>query len=294
MQTRKHILMVGAAESALAALVPKLEAFNYGITLVRSPEEALGVETATQFSMVAIDGASTEGASHLVEELKNRTPGLPILWIGPKSGSPPRVNATVEDSAQPDAFQAAASKLLFDDFYPNFVVQSVVAAANQVLATTFNVPVELGEPTLRRSEALPYGFTSIVPFVSKELLGHALVCGEVAHLVALGLELGMAPEEDGERSVARDVAGEIANQFVGRIKITCANLFVGVQIGLPYGIVGNGVLLFQSTQKPSICVTAKDPFGTLLVDFCLERLSVADASNKAEDGFAKAGELILL
>ena len=268
-KTSQHVLIAGPLVDVHAGLPAALKSLDLLVSRATSFEIAhRAVERAHDLSLVVIDGtASPEQAAALSDKVKDLHRRLPVLWIGaaPRSSTPP--DARVAPTATISELEERAKALIIDDLYPPRLVRSFVAACNVALTTMFDCTCELAVPTLSRSAVLPGNVTAFMLMNSDVTSAHLALSSDETTLCALGYRIGFE-ESEGRRRLSVDMASELANQIMGRMKATSEFLEV-LQLSLPYVFAGENVSAFAPTGKPSLTLqlTCNDPKGTLNVDF---------------------------
>lgn len=295
MRTLKFVLIVATDASPLHAVEVPMADLGYRVARATSCEAAVAaIVDAPRLSAVLIDGG-LEGALSVLAEVTNRHGGLPVIWWQQAASRPSfterKPSAIFTGPLDVGEVVARTDRHFCDEFFPPSVVQSFYNAANSVLATTFQVAVDLGEPWTEFSESLPGDAAALIGFGGTEVAGHVLVIGTRAHLAALAREIGL-DEGDGDRRLAIDVLGELSNQIVGQVKASSAKLMGDVQLGLPYVMLGEHIDLHFGTTKPFVRMLVSVAGGDIFVDFALQKLSVTDAS-RLDQGLIAAGELEL-
>lgn len=292
MQARKYILVVAEKDSPLALVAVGLTSFEFRVTLARDEATARGfIENASDISLIAVDGSLVEDASAFLAATRDRHRDLPIMWLDAGDGTEFRGEPPDEMLALPlDAavFSARAKELLFDDFYPKSMVHGLLSAGNAVLSLTFETGVECGEPWLKQTERLPGMVHAYIPFMSDKASGHLITSGDIHVLAALGERIGF-DLEDGERQVAIDMAGEIANQVIGRMK-SLSDVLGDVRMGVPVVWVGMDIAAHFSSDKPNLSVQFETEVGQVHLDFGLHAFS-GEAGE--EDELMEAGDVEL-
>ena len=295
MLARKYVLVIATPDSALAAVAKDLSGFEFRVTLARTEQAGMDfIDNAPDISLVAVDGASVSDPSKFLYRLRDHHRDLPVMWLAdPQNqatfrGEPP--NVMLQTPLDSEAFRTQANALMFDDFYPKTIVHGLLSSGNAVLATGFEVPVECGDPWLKLTERLAGNVHAYIPFMADSALGHLMAGGDLAALAGLGEHLGFDLDE-GARQVAIDVAGEIANQVLGRMKSDCPDALQNVRMGVPIVWVGEAIDAHFSSKKPNLVVEFETQFGAVYLDFGLHAFTAGEGAEEEE--FMAPGDLEL-
>ena len=295
MQTRKYILVVAEPKSSTTDAAKALTGMEFRITVASSAEAALAfIEGNAQLSLVAVDAAIIEDPDDMLRRIRDRHRDLPVVWIRTEDDKrrftvdPP--NAVLIQPLDAATFETRAKALLFEDFFPRAVVHGLLSAGNSVLPLSCETAVEAGEPWLKQTEALEGNVHAYIAFMADGINGHLLTSGDIGVLAKLGERLGFDPD-DGSRQVAIDMAGEIGNQVLGRMKSICGDLLKGVRMGVPVVWVGEGIHAHFSAKKPNLSVQLNSEDGPIFLNFGFLSLQSEDPNAGVPDDFMGAGEL---
>ncbi len=294
MQASKFILLIAPEESPLEKLGPTLKQLDFQVSMVRTVEAGIGfMRRVPQLSLVAVDAKARDVVPEAFWELALVHDDLPIMWLASETDPNPKFGARTPQALfqrplDEDAFVLRAKELLYADFYPSALAQSLVASSNAVMATTFQVPVEVGQPWLKLTGTIPGDVVAFLPFMSDTVVGYVMVSGECDRLAELAQEVGFDPE-DGLRRISQEVVGEVANQVVGRLKTDCQSFLGNVRLGLPLLFAGQEMDIRYSSAKPSLCVDLVSGEARLEVSASVQIVSVDMSSSSFADG----GEVFL-
>lgn len=244
--------MAGPLAGEHARLATTLKSLDFIVSRATSFDVAHhAVEHAHDLALVVIDGTeSHDQAVALARRVKDLHRRLPVMWIGANPSLSPALDACMAASAEASELEERAKALLIDDLYPPSLVRGFVSACNIAVTTTFDCGVECAEPTLSRSSVLPGNVTAFMLMNSDATSAHLAISSDEATLCALGYRIGFDVSE-GKRALSVEMASELANQIMGRMKATSELLEV-LQLSLPYVFTGDNVSVFAPTNKPSL------------------------------------------
>lgn len=297
MKARKHVLVVAADAAPLCEAARTLEPEEFDLIRATTAVEAkLLLESNAQLSLMAVDRSLIDDHDEFLRNARDHHKSLPVLWTRPGDAKirfavePP--NAYLDEPFDAAMFREKTRSLIVDDSFPRQVVHGLLSAGNAVLATTCEVAVEAGEPWLKQTGALEGDVHAYISFFGPDVSGHLISSGSLATLCALGERLGFDPEE-GQRQVATDMAGEIANQVLGKMKLICGNALRDIRLGIPVIWVASNPSTVLPTDKPSLYVDMTTEDGAVHLLFGFSTLRVEDPTGGMDDGHMHAGEVQL-
>ena len=290
-------MLMGPLVDTHAGLPTALKALDFVVSLAPTFDVAeRAVQRAHDLALVVIDGTShVDQATALLGRVKDLHRGLPVLWIGPALRHSVAPDAHLPDTATMHELEEAAKKLLFDDLYPPRVVRVFVSACNTAITGLFDCGVESAEPTLSRSAVRIGNVTAFMLMNGDLTSAHLALSSDEATLCALGYRIGFDASE-GKRRLAIDMATELVNQVMGRMKATSEMLEV-LQLSLPYVFTGEGISVYAPTSKPSLTLqlTCNELGGGVLnLDFWYKTRIVADPEAERRAAELADGGLLFL
>lgn len=188
-------------------------------------------------------------------------------------------DVTVPSDATAALLEDKARALLINDLYPPSVVRAFVSSCNTVLTATFESAVESSEPSLSRSSVRHGNVSGFMLISDDETSAHLIVSADEADLAALAERIGFDPAE-GQRRLAIDLASELVNQIVGRLKAT-VDLLSNLRLALPYVFTGEHVGIYSPTPKPSLSLALSSGDVKLVVDFWMKTRRTLDVAEEA-------------
>ena len=252
MKASQHVLIAGPLGDAHEGLPAALKALDLVVSRAPTFDVAdLAVQRAHDLALVVVDGTTLAAqAAALLRRVKDLQRSVPVLWIGadPRSSTPP--DARLPATAAVHELEEKAKALLLDDLYPPRLVRAFVSACNIALTTLFDCGVESADPTLSRAAVRIGNVTAFMLMNSELTSAHLALSSDEATLCALGYRIGFDASE-GKRRLAIDMASELVNQIMGRMKATSELLEV-LQLSLPYVFTGEGISVYAPTSKPSL------------------------------------------
>jgi CheY-specific phosphatase CheX len=289
------MLIVGMPGGRLTRIAEPLKLLGYQILQVPALDPALQlVENFPHLSLVMIEEEiAMQGGRTFVASSKENHPNLPIVWACAGESS-----KVVFEHVTPDIilardfeiseFEEKTATLLCEHYYPAIVTQELVDCGNVILGTSFGCDTSLSGPALKTTQTLFGDTNALITFSGERISGHLVVSANHSHLAKM-YERNMGEELDKiTREEAGDLAGEIANQVLGRFK----NFFEAhsskpFALGLPIVIYGTKVSIGYSTRRPTLILGFQEEPGTIYIDFGFEVFDPADL-----DGSGVASELL--
>lgn len=161
--------------------------------------------------------------------------------------------------------------------YPQEVVSVLERACLEVLAEGFSVSGHLAGTRFQPDEEPLGDMTVVLSFQGPSVAGRVVVTGEERTFRRVRTTCFGAA---GETSVSEvhDLAGEIANQVVGRLKSYFVSHGMPFSLGLPMLIRGAGAMLRHSQLRPALVVETASPCGPVFVELCFTQLDLESAT----------------
>ena len=122
--------------------------------------------------------------------------------------------------------------------------------------------------------------SGLIGFVSEGSRGSMSMTLNTAFLNLLSETLfGENPEKDDTTKLNYDIAGELCNQVLGRVKSNFATIGLKIKVGLPDLIVGENHFIIHrvSGQILTIPVTVDD--ARCVIECCMEKISGSSSSD---------------
>jgi CheY-specific phosphatase CheX len=298
-----HVLLIEPSTGPLNDLAPELASLDFVVQQASTIELAQEAVVATPLlAMVVIDDSigRSEGVA-FVAYVKERHPDLPVLWVGDASAMPfssfgeHTPDLILKSPVDREAIPSHAKHLLRQHLYPDSLVDLVRDRAQMVFLDGFSTDVNPGPVCLRANRSTLATVSAILSFCGSGLSGRIVVSGAHDHLATVFRRIvpGEAPVSDFE---TEDLAGEMANQILGRLKEYY------VQRGQIFGITSpvylrGDVAVRYKAGRPSLVLPFEEAEGTLFVQFCIDTSNPAvgtePAAEHAED-MAQGGDLVFL
>jgi CheY-like chemotaxis protein len=267
-QTIQQILFACPVNPRLSQLAQALKELEMAVLTAPSFGAARQVvERLPGLALVVIDAeSSVSDATRLLAQIKDRNRRLPVLWLGAApSGSQFTPESLLPSTAAIEQLRESAQALLADNLYPPTLVRALVSACNTALTTTFECPVECAEPHLSRSVVRPGNISALMFVSDDDTTAHFILSSTEWALSSLAERIGFDASE-GQRQLAVDMASELINQIVGRMKANVDSLST-LRIALPYIVTGEQLCIYAPTPKPSLNVQVDLADAQLTVDF---------------------------
>jgi CheY-specific phosphatase CheX len=267
-KTTQQVLFARPVGPGLAQLAHGLKQLEMGVTVAPTFEAARRIaQGMPSLALVVIDAErEPDAAKALLLQIKDRDLRLPVLWVGAApSGSAITPDVCLPADSPSEHLTERAQALLADDLYPPALVRSLVSACNTALVTTFECSVECAEPRLSRSAVRPGDVSSLMFVADENTSAHFILSSSEAALFSLAERIGFDASE-GRRRLAIDMASELTNQIMGRMKASTEAL-ANVRLGLPYVLTGEQLCIYAPTPKPSLVVQIDIGTALLTVDF---------------------------
>ena len=171
-------------------------------------------------------------------------------------------------------------------FYDPNVIKAFVAAVRDVLSFYLDESPSIGKPFREKKTGFDSAVSGIIGFSSSMVMGSMSMSLDEKFLNLLISQIfGPDADEEVTENAFADVAGELCNQVLGKVRTNFGKLGIKIEMGLPEVIVGtnhnvvhkvNGLLI-------GVPVTVKD--GTCVTEFTMTKsLDDYDGSMDYDDG----------
>jgi CheY-specific phosphatase CheX len=294
-----HLLLVAPADSAIVGSTQTIT--NSGPRILRSEgvaEATALVESTPMLAMVVVDRRIGDAdAVLLVDGLKKTHPDLPLLWMGDGWEDTDELEGRRPDGfvaahADVDSLEGHAKRLLREQLYEESTVELVRTSAEAVLRESFRTSATAGDPCLKANRHTMAPITAIVSFHGASISGQLVVSGRVEHLAEIWRRV-LPKRPTVSTDQLEDIAGEIANQTLGRIKSFFVRQGQPFDVSSPVFVRGDTVEIRYKVDRPSLLFALQDPEGTLYVQFCFDSYD-PERREDAEDALEPGGEVTFL
>jgi CheY-specific phosphatase CheX len=269
---RKYALVMRPRDKNLSWLVHILRANGFRVAVGQRFDQLLDVIAASPWlSLLVLDTSGLKRADHAsLAEVQEKHPELPILRVTP--------------STDAENVMAQAEQMLSRRFYPDFVLDGMRACAAETLREGFKTDAKLLSVSLKLTRSVVGKMVPFISFCGPGVSGHMVLNAPVARLRSMYrrvLARKSAPTNDD----LGDLAGEILNQVLGRLKAHCARFGVAFDLGLPVVATGEKVIVRVPRAAPAVVFDLGVPGGHLFLEFSLTSMDLS------EPRAAKAPEL---
>ncbi|MCG8419344.1 MAG: chemotaxis protein CheX [Proteobacteria bacterium] len=296
-----YILLVHSNSGTLSPLAGDLEALGFRIQQASGGENALDlVAHIPLLALVVLDGEiGGKELVYLVTAIKKVHPDLPILLLKPAQDvGTGRFGEFMPDvildaGAGAGEIRDRAERLLCQKLYPGEVVETIQSRSRTVLWEAFKSDLKPGAPCLRANRNMLGPICAILSFCGPGIAGRLVVSGTHEHLAAIYRRI-IPDVSDVSIDAAEDLAGEMANQIVGRIKEYFVSRGIGFELASPVFLSGADVEVRYKAGRPSLVIPFHESEDTLFVQFCVDRLD-REALGEAEgENVASGGSIVFL
>lgn len=296
-----YVVLVEPPDGQLATnLTPRLQTLGLPVALFSSVEEAESFLQGGQLiALVGIDDAlGMENAGSLLANVRASLPGVPVLWVTREEPSD-----LVFTDMTPDKVLAHRSPVvevirygdeaLLRFFYPDIVVNVLRESIVSVMASTFKTEGSVARIGLRTNRNLLAYVNGLLPFAGRRTSGRLVVSAAKTYLGELRRRIvpAAAPPSLHE---AEDLAGEMCNQVLGRLKGFFWRKSLPVEFGLPIIIRGQNCEVRYKAPHPSIVFDFQEPMGTVHFEFCFDLFDAKELDTADVETVAPAGSLLFL
>lgn len=296
-----YVVLVEPPDGQLATnLTPRLQTLGLPVALFSSVEEAESFLQGGQLiALVGIDDAlGMENAGALLANVRATLPGVPVVWVTREDP-----NELVFSDVAPDKVLAHrspvveviryADEALLRFFYPDIVVNVLRESIVSVMSSTFKTEGTVARVGLRTNRNLLAYVNGLLPFAGRRTSGRLVVSAAKTYLGELRRRIvpAAAPPSLHE---AEDLAGEMCNQVLGRLKGFFWRKSLPVEFGLPIIIRGQNCEVRYKAPHPSIVFDFQEPMGTVHFEFCFDLFDAKELDTADVETVAPAGSLLFL
>ena len=152
--------------------------------------------------------------------------------------------------------------------YDSRIINAFLAGAGEVLSAYLGKVPEICKPFIKKS-GVARGFTGLVGFTGLGLVGSMSLSYDRKVLTALTRRMlpGLAGAVTEE--LLEDVAGEVCNQVVGKVKINLSKIGLKIAIGLPERLHGDPHTVVHRSLSPVLGVEMRLDAGYCSVEFAM-------------------------
>jgi CheY-specific phosphatase CheX len=242
------------------------------------------VRRHTRLALVWVDESAGFDGAPLVAAIKTFEPELPIVWSGRDPVAPhfPRPGPD-KLVLGPPALQAGletVAGLVRAETYHAGIIEDLCAASVEAMNDGFRVPVVIPETFFKATRAPLASVSAAVEFGGSDVEASVIVSAEAKPLRDM-LKLSV-PAAVASLAALHDLAGEIANHIVGRLKVTLDPGGTLFQHQSPLVLRGHEANIRAIRGRPSVVARLVAPELELFVQLHLKspvplRRSTGDA-----------------
>ena len=255
-----------------------------GSAVVRADDASallLALDTLPEVTALLISGDVGREAAHAVlKAVRDRYAVVPTIWLGDPLGGAPlsdfrsSPDAVLHDPASAEDVTDVIAALL-QKLHTDAIATLFVRSMQDALSRSYDVATEPSPVTVNAIHRLVMDVNTIVAFCGAGVSGKLLVSADESTLLNIYRRV-MGPTAGAGRNQAEDLAGEIANLAVGRVKFAFDQLGVECEIGTPLLVGRSGMILRPTRGQPSLCASFASSEGTIRGELTIDRCTDAD------------------
>jgi CheY-specific phosphatase CheX len=296
-----YVVLVEPPDGQLGTnLTPRLQTLGLPVALFSSIEEAESFLQGGQLiALVGIDDAlGGENATSLLTNVRASLPGVPVVWITREDPAALTFQDDVPDKVLAHRAPVVdvirgADELLLRFFYPDIVVNVLRESIVSVMSSTFKTEGQVVRIGLRTNRNLLAYVNGLLPFAGRRTSGRLVVSAAKTYLGELRRRIVPGPTPPSLHE-AEDLAGEMCNQVLGRLKGFFWRKSLPVEFGLPIIIRGQNCEVRYKAPHPSIVFDFQEPMGTVHFEFCFDLFDANELDSADVETVAPAGSLLFL
>jgi CheY-specific phosphatase CheX len=293
---RKYALVMRPKDKGLNWLVHILRANGFRVAVGQRFEEILDVIAATPWlSLLVLDTAGLKRSDIArLSEVQEKHPELPILCIAP-AGAPtaPIGGIPTVPMTDPNDIMAQAEGMLSRRFYPDFVLDGMRACAAETLREGFKTEAQLLSVSLKLTRSVVGKMVPFISFCGPGVSGHMVLNTPAARLRSMYRRV-LARKTTPSLEDLGDLAGEILNQVLGRLKSHCARYGVAFDLGLPVVATGERVIVRVPRAAPAVVFDLGVPGGHIFLEFSLTSIDLGESRSAPASPEIPSGEISFL
>ena len=269
------VLLVEPMPERLEALVEDLQVLDFQVLQVFNHQEAVEVvEKSASLALAVIDGR-TPNFSDLFATIRQTHPDLPVMVVADRSDAGVAVcqpGILLHPPVTSMDLHTHAEQLLCRRLYPEAIVYMIRDNAMAVLEQSFQSPMEPGSPRLKANRNMPAPISAILSFCGDTVSGRIVISGNQGHLNLIYKRM-FPKRTDVAIEAIEDLAGEIANQILGRIKAFFVRHDQPFNIASPLFLNGGLIAVRYKAGRPSLLLPFHESGQTLFLQFCFDTFS---------------------
>jgi CheY-specific phosphatase CheX len=236
------------------------------------------MDTRRDVSVVLVSSdVGQDQAAHVLSAVKQRYATLPVIWLGSELGGAPLgdfraiPDALLHEPVSTDAILHTITELLHRR-HTETVSRLLVSVVEQALRDTYAIETESPVVVVNATHRLVGEINSIVAFCGGGMSGCLLLSADESTLA--GIHARVLPNAPpASRMQAEDLAGEIANLAVGKLKFALDQLGVACEIGTPLLVGSAGMILRRTNAQPSLVAEFNCREGIVRGELMIDRCS---------------------
>jgi chemotaxis protein CheX len=156
-------------------------------------------------------------------------------------------------------------------------ISAIVTSIQNVFSTMFQLPVEVGEPSIKQERTATHDVSGIIG-VSGSMVGTiVLSMPEETATAVISLFTGMEIETDSADFA--DAVGEIVNMISGGAKASFQRK--DVMITCPSVVIGSGHIVSHQSGSPCVLIPCTTDCGEVVIELSLREAIEETASTQA-------------
>ena len=293
---RKYALVMRPRDRTLSWLVHILRANGFRVAVGQRFDEILDVIAASPWlSLLVLETSGLKRAdAAALAEVQEKHPELPILCLAP-AGAPsaPIAGIPTVPLTDPEDVMIRAEQMLSRRFYPDFVLDGMRACAAETLKEGFKTEARLLSVSLKLTRSVVGKMVPFISFCGPGVSGHMVLNAPVARLRSMYRRV-LARKSTPTLDDLGDLAGEVLNQVLGRLKSHCAKYGVAFDLGLPVVATGEKVIVRVPRAAPAVVFDMGVPGGHLFLEFSLTSIDLSEPRAVASASELSSGDINFL
>jgi len=251
-----------------------------GMTVVTRDPDRLDVDLVPDdTSVIVIDeGAEPDKRRGVLRLVKRLRPDIPVVWhvlqaVSLTSFSKYHPDFVVASMLDPGRAWSDVADRLRESPIPDEFKERIKQVLRDGVQNAFGVSFELTTLYIQSTSTIAHPVNTLLPFVSDRVGGHIAISGDDAALGSVWERLmpGTRPKFVDEQ----DLAGEIANVAIGRLKELLLGYQSSLSLGMPLYLGGDPRVLYR-TSKSGLVVWGHVPGINLTLELYLKWADVAN------------------
>ena len=302
MTTKREVLCIdsglGSGMGRLAHLHDHIKSLNFHMMATSNTQWlAAYLEHTDPFAAVIVDGnvLDEEESNALLSQVRGSQPDVPICWLRATSPlmkhyRPDLPDKSLELEGTPEEQIKTINDALKKRFFPRIVAYAMEFSTRLSIKQSFHLHFEERPSYLRSSHEPLAEISGMISFYGHETIGSVVVSGD-KQIMAACCEHMLPAAPNSASTQAQDIAGDMCNAIVGRLKGFLEQNGTRIQSTWPITTTGYPTSLAFGTGRISLVQNLSSDKGALFVELYLDSFDALAMRRNLRSRSVNTGEL---